>query len=45
MADILEDTRDDSRWELTMREPMRVDRPVRLRPWLWHTARAAGGSG
>lgn len=38
VADILEDTVDDSRWEMTMRVPMRFNRLVLLRPWLWHTA-------
>lgn len=37
-ADVLEDTADDSKWELTMRVPMRFNRLVLLRPWLWHTA-------
>ncbi|MEO9079050.1 MAG: DUF6445 family protein [Rhodanobacter sp.] len=37
--DIIEkDTSDDSKWELTMRVPMRFNRLVLLRPWLWHTA-------
>lgn len=37
--EILErDGTDDSRWELTMRVPMRFNRLVLLRPWLWHTA-------
>ena len=38
MADILEDTIDESRWEMIMRVPMRFNRLVLLRPWLWHTA-------
>ena len=39
VADLLErDTADDSKWELTMRVPMRFNRLVLLRPWLWHTA-------
>jgi len=38
-ADILEsDTMDDTKWEMTMRVPMRFNRLVLLRPWLWHTA-------
>lgn len=38
-ADLLErDTADDSKWEMTMRVPMRFNRLVLLRPWLWHTA-------
>lgn len=37
-ADVLEDTADDSKWEMTMRVPMRFNRLVLLRPWLWHTA-------
>jgi hypothetical protein len=44
MADILEDTLDESRWELTMRVPMRFNRLVLLRPWLWHTAGENFGS-
>lgn len=44
IADILErDTLDDSKWELTMRVPMRFNRLVLLRPWLWHTAGEAFG--
>ncbi len=44
MADILEDTNDASRWELTMRVPMRFNRLVLLRPWLWHSAGESFGS-
>lgn len=44
IADILEkDSLDDSKWEMTMRVPMRFNRLVLLRPWLWHTAGAAFG--
>lgn len=32
------DSLDDSKWEMTMRVPMRFNRLVLLRPWLWHTA-------
>jgi hypothetical protein len=32
------DTNDDSKWEMTMRIPMRFNRLLLLRPWLWHTA-------
>jgi hypothetical protein len=32
------DGQDDSKWELTMRVPMRFNRLILLRPWLWHTA-------
>lgn len=35
---IQKDTLDDSKWELTMTVPMRFNRLVLLRPWLWHTA-------
>lgn len=43
--DVLErDTADDSKWELTMRVPMRFNRLVLLRPWLWHTAGESFGS-
>ncbi len=39
VADLLErDSTDDSKWEMTMRIPMRFNRLVLLRPWLWHTA-------
>lgn len=39
VADLLErDTNDDSKWEMTMRVPMRFNRLLLLRPWLWHTA-------
>lgn len=44
MADILEDTNDDSRWEMTMRVPMRFNRLLLLRPWLWHTAGESFGT-
>lgn len=44
IADILEDTLDESRWEMTMRVPMRFNRLVLLRPWLWHTAGESFGS-
>lgn len=43
-ASILEDTTDESKWEMTMRLPMRFNRLVLLRPWLWHTAGEAFGS-
>jgi len=29
---------DESAWETTMTVPMRFNRLVLLRPWLWHTA-------
>jgi uncharacterized protein DUF6445 len=29
---------DDTKWELTQRVPMRFNRLLLLRPWLWHTA-------
>ena len=35
---IEKDSLDDSRWERTMNVPMRFNRLVLLRPWLWHTA-------
>ncbi|KFL37740.1 DUF6445 family protein [Arenimonas donghaensis] len=44
ISDILErDTMNDAAWELTMRVPMRFNRLVLLRPWLWHTAGEAFG--
>lgn len=42
-AAILEGTTDDSQWEMTMRLPMRFNRLLLLRPWLWHTAGEAFG--
>ncbi len=37
--EILEaDGTDDSKWEMTQRVPMRFNRLLLLRPWLWHTA-------
>ena len=40
---ISRDGTDDSKWEMTMRVPMRFNRLVLLRPWLWHTAGEAFG--
>lgn len=37
------DGTDDDKWEMTMRVPMRFNRLVLLRPWLWHTAGEAFG--
>ncbi len=38
-GDIIErDSLDDSQWEMNMQIPMRFNRLVLLRPWLWHTA-------
>jgi hypothetical protein len=43
-ADIIErDSVDDAAWEMTMQVPMRFNRLVLLRPWLWHTAGEAFG--
>lgn len=37
--DIVEqDSLDDTKWEMIMQVPMRFNRLVLLRPWLWHTA-------
>lgn len=42
--DIIErDGLDDSAWETTMSVPMRFNRLILLRPWLWHTAGAGFG--
>lgn len=42
--EILErDGTDDSKWEMTQRVPMRFNRLLLLRPWLWHTAGANFG--
>lgn len=38
-----EGTQDDQ-WEMTMRVPMRFNRLVLFRPWLWHTAGEAFGN-
>ncbi len=38
VGSIGEDSLDDSKWEMTMRVPMRFNRLILLRPWLWHTA-------
>ena len=32
------DSLDDTKWDLEMRVPMRFNRLILLRPWLWHTA-------
>lgn len=32
------DGTNDSKWEMTQRVPMRFNRLLLLRPWLWHTA-------
>lgn len=37
------DTLDMDQWEMTMRVPMRFNRLILLRPWLWHTAGEAFG--
>ncbi len=45
-ADIIErDGMDESAWETTMTVPMRFNRLVLLRPWLWHTAGRGFGDG
>lgn len=44
VTDILSrETLDDSKWEMTQRVPMRFNRLLLLRPWLWHTAGEAFG--
>ena len=35
---LLEGTKDRSKWEKTMEIPMRYNRLILFRPWLWHTA-------
>jgi Family of unknown function (DUF6445) len=35
---IAKDGTDETKWERTMTVPMRFNRLVLLRPWLWHTA-------
>ena len=32
------DALDETKWEMTMEVPMRFNRLILLRPWLWHTA-------
>jgi len=39
------DAEDRSKWELTMTVPMRFNRLVLLRPWLWHTSGPGFGAG
>jgi hypothetical protein len=42
--DIVEkESNDASKWERTMQVPMRFNRLLMLRPWLWHTAGPAFG--
>jgi hypothetical protein len=44
IAKVLEaDSNDPDKWELTMTLPMRFNRLVLFRPWLWHTAAGAFG--
>ncbi len=40
---IEKDSVDDSAWDMIMQVPMRFNRLVLLRPWLWHTAGPAFG--
>jgi len=40
---IQKDTLNDAAWEKTMEVPMRFNRLILLRPWLWHTAGPAFG--
>lgn len=40
---IEKDSTDDSAWEMIMQVPMRFNRLLLLRPWLWHTAGLAFG--
>ena len=42
-AIIEQDSLDDSKWERNMSVPMRFNRLILLRPWLWHTAGPAFG--
>ncbi|MBL4616423.1 MAG: hypothetical protein JKY46_01900 [Robiginitomaculum sp.] len=37
------DAHDHDKWNLTMQVPMRFNRLVLLRPWLWHTAEPGFG--
>ena len=40
---IEKDSTDDAAWEMIMQVPMRFNRLLLLRPWLWHTAGPAFG--
>lgn len=42
---IQNDTNDDSKWEHIMRVPMKYNRLLLMRPWLWHTAGPGFGNG
>jgi hypothetical protein len=45
VADLLaKDSNDDSKWEMSLRIPMRFNRLILLRPWLWHTAGESFGT-
>ena len=45
VSDVLDrDTNDDSKWEMTLRIPMRFNRLILLRPWLWHSAGESFGT-
>ncbi|MBU2113627.1 MAG: hypothetical protein KKE94_07610 [Gammaproteobacteria bacterium] len=45
IADLLEtDSNDDSKWEMTLQIPMRFNRLILLRPWLWHSAGESFGT-
>ncbi len=45
IAQVLEaDSNDPDKWEVTMTLPMRFNRLVLFRPWLWHTAAGAFGN-
>ena len=41
---LAKDTNDDSKWEHIMRVPMKYNRLLLMRPWLWHTAGPGFGS-
>lgn len=41
---LLEDSKDHSKWEQIMQVPMRYNRLILLRPWLWHTATPGFGN-
>nr|WP_305888973.1 DUF6445 family protein [Parvularcula maris] len=41
---LLQDGHDRSKWEETMHVPMKFNRLLILRPWLWHTAGPGFGS-
>lgn len=45
VTELLErDSNDDSKWDMTFRIPMRFNRLILFRPWLWHSAGESFGT-